>query len=140
MSTSPEQRAAFEDFLDGMHRTIDDVIAGSLAEDVILNSPFLAEPIVGRDAVANVLQTVSKLADDLTVLEVLSGDTHHAAFFRLQISDTVVNGIDYALLDADNKIAELSVLWRPLPSVVAMQAHIAPIIGVPALELHEKAP
>ena len=48
------------------------------------------------------------LAADLTYEEVLSGETHHAAFFRLQIEDTVVNGMDYALLDADGKIAEVS--------------------------------
>jgi hypothetical protein len=138
MSTSTQQRAAFEAFLDGMHTADTDAIARHLAENVVLNSPFLAEPITGREAVANVLQTVSKLADDLTVQEVLSGENHHAAFFRLQIEDTVVDGMDYARLDADNKIAELSVLWRPLPSIVEMQGHIAPVVGVPALELRTK--
>ena len=54
-------------------------------------------------------QTVHTLAADLTYEEVLSGETHHAAFFRLQIEDTVVNGMDYALLDADGKIAEVTI-------------------------------
>jgi hypothetical protein len=138
MTTSPQQRAAFESFLEGMHTADDDTIAGNLAEDVVLHSPFLAEPVTGRQAVANLLQAVSKLADDLTVQEVLSGENHLAAFFRLQIEDTVVNGVDYARLDADNKIAELSVLWRPLPSMVEMQGHIAPVFGIPALELRTK--
>ncbi|GAA1705524.1 nuclear transport factor 2 family protein [Streptomyces yatensis] len=138
MSTSTQQRAAFESFLDGMHSADNDAIARNLAENVVLNSPFLSEPITGHEAVANVLKTVSRLADDLTVEEILSGETHHAAFFRLRIEDTEVNGMDYARLDADNKIAELSVLWRPLPSIVEMQGHIAPIIGVPALELRTK--
>ena len=31
-----------------------------------------------------------------------------AAFFRLQIEDTVVNGMDYALLDVDGKVAEVT--------------------------------
>ncbi len=53
--------------------------------------------------------------------EVVSGETHHAACFRLQIDDTVVNGMDYILLDADGKIAEVSLWWRPLPSGVQMQ-------------------
>jgi hypothetical protein len=138
MTTSTQQRAAFESFLGGMHSADNDAIARNLAENVVLNSPFLAEPIIGREAVANVLLTVSKLADDLTAQEILSGETHFAAFFRLQIEDTVVSGMDYARLDADNKIAELSVLWRPLPSIVEMQGHIAPMIGVPALELRTK--
>jgi hypothetical protein len=138
MSTSTRQRAAFESFLDGMHSADTDAIARNLAENVVLNSPFLAEPVTGSEAVAKVLQTVSSLADDLTVQEVLSGETHHAAFFRLQIEDAVVSGMDYARLDADDKIAELSVLWRPLPSIVEIQGYLAPAIGVPALELSTK--
>ncbi len=138
MSTSPQQRAAFESFLDGMHSADSDAITRNLAENVVLNSPFLAEPATGREAVANILRTVSGLADELAVEEILSGETHHAAFFRLRIKDTTVSGMDYARLDADNKIAELSVLWRPLPSIVEMQGHIAPTIGVPALELRTK--
>lgn len=138
MSTTTEQRKAFEAFLDGMHTADGDAISGNLAEDVALNSPFLAEPVTGRAAVATVLQTVSALADDLTVEEILIGEEHLAAFFRLQVKETVVSGMDYARLDADGKILELTVLWRPLPSMVEMQGHIAPLIGAPALELRAK--
>jgi hypothetical protein len=69
--------------------------------------------------------SVYTLAADLTYEEVLSGETHHAAFFRLQIEDTVVNGMDYALLDADGNLAEVTIFWRPLPSAVEMQGHLA---------------
>jgi hypothetical protein len=54
--------------------------------------------------------------------EILSGETHHAAFFRLQIEDTAVNGMDYIILDADGQIAEVAIFRRPLPSTVEMQA------------------
>jgi hypothetical protein len=63
-----------------------------------------------REAVAEAIQTVIKLAADLTYLEVLSGETHHAGSFRLQIEDTVVNRMDLALPDADGKIAE-GTIW-----------------------------
>ena len=33
--------------------------------------------------------------------------------------------MDYALLDADGKIAEVAEFWRPLPSAVEMQGHLA---------------
>jgi hypothetical protein len=75
------------------------------------------------------IQTVHRLAADLTYKEVLSGETHHAAFFRLQIEDTVVNGMDYALLDADGKIGEVITWWRPLPSAVEMQRHLAQVLA-----------
>ena len=64
-----------------------------------------------------------------------SGETHHAAYFRLQIEDTVVNGMDYILLDADGKIAEVTIWWRPLPSGVQMQGHLAGLLGMQPWEL-----
>jgi ketosteroid isomerase-like protein len=138
MSTIDYQRNAFESFLHAMHTADHDAIAAHLGDDVVLNSPMLADPVLGRDAVATMLQTVSTLADDLTVHDVLDSETHHAAFFNLRIGETVVNGMDYARLDDTARIVELTVLWRPLPAMVQMQGHIASAIGIPALELRPK--
>lgn len=100
MTTFAQDRAAFESFLDCVQGGAGkDAIAGCLAENVVLIGPLSDEPLTGREAVAEAMQTVHTLAADLTYEEVLSGETHHAAFFRLQIEDTVVNGMDYALLD-----------------------------------------
>ena len=78
-------------------------------------------------------------AADLTYKEVLSGETHHAAYFRLQIEDTAVNGMDYILLDADGKIAEVTIFWRPLPSGVALQRNLADALGMQPWELRTGA-
>ena len=51
----------------------------------------------------------------------------------------VVNGMDYALLDADGKIAEVTMYWRPLPSAVEMQGHLAHVLGMQAWELRTNA-
>ena len=136
MTTYAQHRAAFESFLDCVHGgSGKDAIARFLAENVVLNSPLNDEPLTGREAVAEAMQTVGTLAADLTYKEVLSGETHHAAFFRLEIEGTVVSGMDYALLDADGKIAEVSTWWRPLPSAVEMQRHIAHVVGMQPWEL-----
>jgi len=114
MTTFAQHRAAFEFFLDCVQGGAGkDAIAGCLAENVVLIGPLSNEPLTGREAVAEAIQTVHTLAADLTYEEVLSGETHHAAFFRLQIEDTVVNGMDYALLDADGKIAEVNHILAP---------------------------
>jgi hypothetical protein len=127
MTTFAQDRAAFESFLDCVQGGAGkDVIAGYLAENVVLIGPLSDEPLTGREAVAEVLQTVYTLAADLTYEEVLSGETHHAAFFRLQIEDTVVNGMDYALLDADGKIAEVTIL---APAAVRRRDAGAPCAG-----------
>jgi hypothetical protein len=81
------------------------------------------------------MRGVGTVAADLTYKEVLSGETHHAAYFRLQIEDTVVDGMDYILLDADGKIAEVTIWWRPLPSGVEMQRHLAGLLGMQPWEL-----
>jgi hypothetical protein len=138
MITSPQSRTAFESLLacvDG--RAGKDAVASCLADEVVLNSPILGEPVTGRDAVADVLQAVYELGD-LTTEEVLSGEAHQSAFFRLQIEDTVVHGMDYARFDSDGKIIELSVLWRPLPSAVEMQGNIAHVLGMRPWELRTK--
>ena len=139
MTKFAQHRAGFESFINCVHRGAGkDAIARYLAENVVLNSPLGDEPLTGREAVAEAIQTVYTLAADLTYEEVLSGETHHAAFFRLQIEDTVVNGMDYALLDADGKIAEVTILWRPLPFAVEMQGHLAHVLGMQPWELRTK--
>ena len=54
---------------------------------------------------------------------------------RLKIEDTEVNGMDYILLDADGKIAEVTIWWRPLPAGVRMQRHLAGHLGMKPWEL-----
>ena len=136
MTTFAQHRATVESFVDCMHGGAEkDALARVLAENVVLIGPLSDEPLTGREAVAEAIQTVHTLAADLTYEEVLSGETHHAAFFRLQIEDTAVNRMDYILLDADGKIAEVTIFWRPLPSAVAMQGYLAPLVGMQPWEL-----
>ena len=101
----------------------------------MLYGPLGDEPVTGREAAVETIQTVNRLASDDTYIEVLSGETHHAAFYRLQIGDAAVNGIFYVLLGADGKIAEVTIFWRPLPSGVALQRNLADALGMQPWEL-----
>ena len=135
MTTFAPHRDTVEFFVDTMHGGADkDALSGILAEDVVMYGPLSDEPLTGREAVLEAIQGVGAAAD-LTYKEVLSGDTHHAAYFRLQIEDTAVDGMDYILLDADGKIAEVTIWWRPLPSGVQMQRHLAGLVGMQPWEL-----
>ncbi|MGV9796774.1 nuclear transport factor 2 family protein [Mycobacterium sp. NPDC003449] len=136
MTTFAAHRDTVELFVDAMHGGADkDALSAILAEDVVLYGPLGDEPLTGREAVLQAIRAVGTVATDLTYSEILSGPTHHAAYFRLQIADTVVNGMDYILLDADGKIAEVTIWWRPLPSGVQMQRHLAGLLGMPPWEL-----
>jgi len=136
MTTFAPHRNTVEAFVDQMHGGADKgALSGILAEDVVLYGPVGDEPVTGREAVLEAMGTVGKVATDLTYKEVLSGTTRHAAYFRLQIEDTVVDGMDYILLDANGKIAEVTIWWRPLPSGVQMQRHLAGLLGMQPWEL-----
>ena len=135
MTTFAPHRDTVEFFVDTMHGGADkDALSGILAEDVVMYGPLSDEPLTGREAVLEAIQGVGAAAN-LTYKEVLSGETHHAAYFRLQIEDTAVDGMDYILLDADGKIAEVTIWWRPLPSGVQMQRHLAGLVGMQPWEL-----
>lgn len=136
MTTFAAHRDTVEDFVDCMHGGADrDALFGILAEDVVMYGPLGDEPVSGRKAVLEAMRGVGTVAADLTYKEVLSGETHHAAHFRLQVEDTVVDGMDYILLDADGKIAEVTIWWRPLPAGVQMQRHLAGLLGMRPWEL-----
>ena len=136
MTMFAPHRDTLESFVDCINGGADkDTLTRLLAEDVVLYGPFGDEPVTGREAVLEAMQGVGAVAADLTYKEVLSGETHHAAYFRLQVEDTVVDGMDYILLDADGKIAEVTIWWRPLPSGVQMQGHLAGLLGMQPWEL-----
>ncbi|BBX85436.1 nuclear transport factor 2 family protein [Mycolicibacterium aubagnense] len=136
MTTFARHRDTVEFFVETMHGGADkDALCGILAEDVVLYSPLGDEPLIGREAVLEAMQGVGALAADLTYKEVLSGETHHAAYFRLQVEGTVVDGMDYILLDADGRIAEVTIWWRPLSSGVQMQRRLAGLLGMQPWEL-----
>ena len=135
MTTFAPHRDTVEAFVQTMHGGADtDALTAILSEDVVLYSPLGDEPTTGREAVLKAMQGIGGSAD-LTYKEVLSGETHHAAYFRLQVEDTGVDGMDYILLDADGKIAEVTIFWRPLPSGVALQRTLADSLGMPTWEL-----
>ncbi|MFJ4828865.1 nuclear transport factor 2 family protein [Streptomyces sp. NPDC088747] len=135
MSVTASARAAFEGFLDALHRSDVTAAAESLAEDATLESPILADALSGKAKAAGVLQTIIDTTDAFDVKEVLAGDTHFAAFFALRVGETELDGVNYAEVNDDDKIVSLKVLWRPLPAIVAVQNKIAPVLGAPALQL-----
>ena len=84
------------------------------------------------------INAVNGMSSDDTYLEVLSGDTHHAAHFRLEVGDAAVNGIFFVLLDAGGKIAEVSIFYRTLPAGIALQRNLADAFGWQRWELLTK--
>ena len=140
MTTFAPHRDTMESFVDCINGAADKgvdthTLNRLLAEDVVIYGPFGDEPVTGREAAVETIKTVNGLSSDDTYTEVLSGDTHHAAHFRLQVGDAAVNGIFFVLLNADGKIAEVSIFYRTLPDGVALQRNIADALGWQRWEL-----
>jgi hypothetical protein len=136
MTTFAPHRDTLESFVDCIHGGADkDTLTRLFAEDVVMYSPLGGEPLTGREAVVETTKTVNKLAVVDSYEEVLSGPTHHAARYRLQVEDAAIDGIYYARLDADGKIAEVTIWWGPLPASVELQRVLADALGMQPWEL-----
>jgi len=136
MTTLAPHRDTLESFIGCINGGADeDTLTRLLAADVVIHGPFGDEPVVGREAAVRTIKTVNGLSSDDTYTEVLSGDTHHAARFRLQVGDAAIHGIFLVLIDSDGKITEVSIFYRTLPAGVDLQRNLAEAIGMQPWEL-----
>jgi hypothetical protein len=122
-------------FLDAMHAGDIDGVAAHTADNVTLKSPIVVEPFEGREQVMGVLSYLLDVADDFTVLEIMPGNGHFAVLVTITVGDTVVEGVDIMGVNSQGKVDAMSIQWRPLPAIVAVQNRLAPAIGIPVLTL-----
>jgi hypothetical protein len=112
-----------------------DRIRQILTKDVVLNSPILDDPILGPDAVSGVLGVLAGIVDELSFGEVLVGESHYAVHLTGRVSGHALEAMEYLDLDVEGRVRALTVLARPLASVVALQNLLAPTLGAPKLSL-----
>ena len=125
-------------FLDAMHAGDFEAAADHMSDGVLLRSPILVEPFVGRDAVRRLLAVLLQAADSFEVTDMVTADTRALVFVTIRSGDVVVDGIDDMRVNADGLVSSMTVQWRPLPAIVAMQRRIAPFAGLPLLELVQR--
>lgn len=122
-------------FLGGMHNRNPDVLAEHLAEQVVLESPIFTEPFVGKDAAMAVLRVLLAAVDEFETTAIIPGESRAAIMLRIKAGDAEVTGVDDLTVDSDGRIAKMSIHWRPLEKIVAIQQRLAPLIGAPKLSL-----
>jgi hypothetical protein len=136
MTTFAAHRETLESFVECIHGGADkDTLASLFAEDVVLYGPLGGDPITGRETVVEVSKAVNGMAVEDSYKEVFSGPTHHAARYRLQVEDAAIDGIYQVLLNADGKIAEVTIWWGPLPAGVELQRVLSKVLGMQPWEL-----
>jgi hypothetical protein len=102
-----------------------------LREDVVLHSPILFRGFEGREATKFVLSNVIQVFEGFRyVSEAREGNVVYLRF-KAHVGDKQIEGIDVLELDAEDKVAELTVFLRPLSAVNAFNEQMIERLGAP---------
>jgi len=97
-----------------------DGMVDALAEDVVFHSPITFKPFEGRESVAMLLGVVFRTFEDFRYTDELDGDEVKALVFRAKVGDKQVEGLDLLRFDGAGKIADFTVMVRPLSAAMAL--------------------
>jgi hypothetical protein len=97
-----------------------DLMRETLAEGIVLHSPILFNGFEGRDTAMFVLANVIEVFEDFRYLDEAQGDGTLVLRFAAKVDGKFeIEGIDHITLDADGRVADLTVFLRPLKAVNA---------------------
>ncbi|HVO55666.1 MAG TPA: nuclear transport factor 2 family protein [Solirubrobacterales bacterium] len=104
-------------------------MTAALREDVVLHSPILFRGFEGRDVVLVVLGHVIDVLEDFRYTDELREGNTVALRFKANVGDRELEGIDFLELDAEGRVAELTVFMRPLSALTAFNERMAARLG-----------
>ncbi|MEV5410044.1 nuclear transport factor 2 family protein [Thermopolyspora sp. NPDC052614] len=117
-------------FRDAAERRDLDAAAALLAPGVRLYSPVKFTPFEGADAVRGLLGVLMRTFEDFRYVGALEGEAEpvmegtltaaRILIFRAVVGGKQIHGIDLFQLDDQGRIAELTVMVRPLSAVTAL--------------------
>jgi hypothetical protein len=106
-----------------------DAILAALADDVVLRSPIIDVPFVGRDQVGELFAVLIEIFEEVSYLaEVQSADLRLLAF-STTIKGTPLEGVDILRFDEAGKVREITVLMRPLSGIAAFTDAAGPDVA-----------
>ena len=124
-------------FLEALHRGHAEGLDQHMSDSVTLRSPILADPVCGKPAVHAILAVLIKATDRFEVTDMVESERRAIVFVTIGSGDVMVDGVDDMHVDADGLVSGMTIQWRPLSAIVAMQQRIAPLLGFPAMTLVE---
>jgi ketosteroid isomerase-like protein len=97
-----------------------DAMRELLHPDVILNSPILTTPFVGREAVVELFEVITATLEDVRyTVDIGEGDTHFFSW-HTRVGATEMQGADILRVDGDGRIVEFTVFFRPLKGLTVL--------------------
>jgi hypothetical protein len=105
-------------------------MAELFAEDVVLDSPITASfQFRGRADTVAVLKIVRATMEDLQHQELLGADEVCSQRFSVRVRGRLLDGMDVLRFDETGRVRAMTVFVRPLPSLAAFAAAVAPAVG-----------
>ena len=101
------------------------------ADDATLDSPVAFKPFVGVEAIGVVLRAVLETFSEFRYTDEFGneGEGTHALVFRARVGDRDVEGLDLLRMDSAGRIANLTVMIRPLSGLIALAEAMASKVG-----------
>ncbi len=112
-------------FTAAMQRKDLEVMLTHMTDDIVLKTPLVAEPLRGKAALRPVVAALLRVVDKFDFREVMQGPQHVSSFFKVTVGSTELDGMDYWRINEAGLIQEMTVLWRPLPAIAAVQNKLA---------------
>jgi ketosteroid isomerase-like protein len=124
---------AKEDFRSAVENGDRDAMVAALAPDVVLNSPVKHRPFEGREAVAALFGALVETFEDFHYTDEFDdADGCKALVFRARVGDRELEGIDILRFDDEGRIANLTVMVRPLTGAIALAEEVGRKMGITA--------
>jgi len=107
-----------------------DAALALFAEDATLDSPVAFKPFVGIEAVGFVLRAVSETFEEFQYTDELGREGGvHALVFSARVGEREVQGLDLLRMDSAGRIANLTVMVRPLSGLIALAEAMSAKVG-----------
>jgi hypothetical protein len=119
-------------FLEAMQRKDSEAMLIHMADDVILKTPLAVEPFKGKAAIRPVVEALLGVVDKFDFRERMQGPEHVSQYFGVTVGSNELDGMDYWRINGVGLIQEMTVLWRPLPTMLEVQKKLAPAHDEPA--------
>lgn len=95
-------------------------ILGMLADDVVFRSPAVHKPYHGKEATSQLLSAVFRLFEDFHYLAEFASDDGEVLLFQARVGSRDIQGVDVLRLNDEGRVAELTVMIRPLSGLNAV--------------------
>jgi hypothetical protein len=90
------------------------------AEQAKFSSPVVFKPYEGRHAIRVILGAVVNVFEDFRYLDQVEGKSTAVLVFEARVGDRQLQGVDILRFDDDDRIAQLTVMVRPMSGMNAL--------------------